>query len=155
MGLRGTPGRLALVVFRLPLPLYRAGLGWLLGRTFLVLTHAGRRTGTPHLMAAMVLADDPGTGEVVICSGWGPRADWYRNVRARPALRVQVGRDDFVPQQRFLSADEAVATAVSFRRRHPWRARLISRVLGWGDLRSDAVVRDFVRDHPFVAFRPR
>jgi hypothetical protein len=31
---------------------------------------------------------------------------------------------------------------------------LLSAVLGWGDLRADAALRDFVRGHPFVAFRP-
>jgi hypothetical protein len=56
LGLRGQPGRLALAVFRVPLPLYRAGLGWLLGHTFLLLVHPGRRTGQPHTMTAMCCA---------------------------------------------------------------------------------------------------
>jgi deazaflavin-dependent oxidoreductase (nitroreductase family) len=115
------PGRLALLVFRLPLPLYRAGWGWLfLGRTFLVLTHVGRRSGQPHATAAMVLAEDRRTGEVVICSVWGPHTDWIRNLRAHPALRVQVGRTSFVPQHRFLTDEEAFAVGADFRRRHPW-----------------------------------
>jgi len=154
LGVRRRPGRLALAVFRLPLPLYRAGWGWLLGRTFLLLVHVGRKTGGPHAMTAMVLHDDRATGEVVICSGWGATTDWIRNLQARPALRVQVGRTSFTPQHRFLSDDEGFDVAVDFRRRHPYRMRFISRVLGWGDLRSDAVVRDFVGTHPFVAFRP-
>ncbi len=41
-------GRLALLVFRLPLPLYRFGFGWVLGHAFLQLTHVGRRTGKAH-----------------------------------------------------------------------------------------------------------
>jgi deazaflavin-dependent oxidoreductase (nitroreductase family) len=154
LGLRRRPGRLALLVFRLPLPLYRAGWGWLfLGRTFLVLTHVGRRTGRPHEAAAMVLAEDRATGEVVICSVWGPRADWIRNLRAHPALRVQVGRSSFVPQHRFLGDAEAFAVGADFRRRHSWRVRLISRVLDV-DLSSDAGIRDFVRTRPLVALRP-
>lgn len=32
--------------------------------------------------------------------------------------------------------------------------RLIGAILGWGDMRDDVVVRDFVRGHPFAAFRP-
>ena len=71
LGLRTQPGRLALAVFRLPLPLYRARLGRLLGHTFLVLTHIGRRTGTPHATAAMVLRHDPVTHESVILLGVG------------------------------------------------------------------------------------
>jgi deazaflavin-dependent oxidoreductase (nitroreductase family) len=154
LGLRKQPGRLALAIFQMPLPLYRAGLGVLLGHVFLVVTHAGRKTGKPYATAAMVLAHDKGSGEVVICSVWGPRTDWIRNLRARPALQVRIARDSFVPRQRFLTADESFAVAKDFRRRHPWRLRLISRVLGLADLGSDAGMREFVSTRPFVAFRP-
>ena len=153
LGLR-QPGRLALAVFRLPLRLYRRGWDWLLGHTFLLLVHAGRRTGVLHQTTDMVLRFDKKTKEAVICSGWGADADWVRNIRARPAVRVQVARDAFVPEQRFLTNEEAVAVVIEFRRRHPWRVRLVARVLGWGDLRSDTAVREFVRTRPFVAFRP-
>jgi hypothetical protein len=59
LGLRRTPGRLALFLFRLQLPLYRRGWGWLLGHTFLLLDHAGRKTGQRHSKAAMVLRYGP------------------------------------------------------------------------------------------------
>jgi deazaflavin-dependent oxidoreductase (nitroreductase family) len=154
LGVRGVPGRLALAVFRSPLRVYRHGWGWLLGRTFLVLVHVGRTTGRPHETVAMVLADDRDTGELVICSAWGPDADWVRNLHAGPAREVRVGRDCFVPLQRFLTEDEAVAVADAFRHRHPWRLRLISGVLGWGDLGSDDAMRTFTQQHPFVALRP-
>ena len=154
LGLRRRPGRLALAVFRLPLVLYRRGWGRLLGRTFMLLVHAGRRTGQPHLMTAMVMHYDPTTREVVIFSGWGPSSDWVRNLRARPALRVEIGRESYVPQHRFLSEDESVAVARDFLRRHPYRRVLASRILGWPDLRAEAALRDFVRTHPFVALRP-
>jgi deazaflavin-dependent oxidoreductase (nitroreductase family) len=106
LGPRRRPGRLALAVFRVPLPLYRAGWGWLLGRTFLLLVHAGRNTGQPHAMTAMVLRYDAVTHEAVICSGWRPTTDWIRNIRARPALEVRIGRESFTPLQRFLSGRE-------------------------------------------------
>jgi hypothetical protein len=105
-------------------------------------------------MVAMVLHYDPATSEVIICSGWGATADWIRNIRVRPARRVQISRESFTPQHRFLTDEESFAVAVGFRRRHPHRMRFISWVLGWGDLRSDAALRDFVASHPFVAFRP-
>jgi len=102
----------------------------------------------------MVLRYDGTTHEAVICSVWGPDTDWIRNIRARPALRVVIGRESFVPEQRFLSDDESVAVAVEFRRRHPARMRLITAIFGWGDLGSDAAMREFARTRPFVAFRP-
>jgi len=145
---------MALAVFRLPLVLYRRGWGRLLGHTFMLLVHAGRKTGQPHLMTAMVMRYDPTTREVVIFSGWGPSSDWVRNLRARPALRVEVGRESYTPQHRFLSDDESVAVARDFLRSHPYRVRLASRILAWPDLHSEATLRDFVRTHPFVALRP-
>lgn len=154
LGVRRQPGRLALAVFRVPLPLYRRGWGWLLGHTFLVVTHAGRKTGKPHATVAMALAYDPGTHETVICSGWGENADWIRNIRVRPALQIEIGRESFTPEQRFLSEYERFAVAVEFRRRHPWRVRFIAWILDWGDLRSETAVRDFVRSRPFVSFSP-
>jgi deazaflavin-dependent oxidoreductase (nitroreductase family) len=154
LGLRRKPGRLALMVFRLPLPLYRRGWDRLLGRTFLLFVHEGRKTATRYSTVAMVLAYDVRTREAIICSAWGEKPDWVRNIRARPALRVQVGGESFRPEQRFLSEEESFAVVIEFRRRHPRRMRLITRIFGWGDLRSDAAVRDFVRGRPFVSFRP-
>ena len=154
IGLRRQPGRLALAVFRIPLPLYRRGWGWLLGHTFLLLVHAGRKTGKPYSAVAMVLTYDPQTHEAVIFSAWGQDADWIRNIRARPALQVQIGRESFTPQQRFLSEDESLAVVAGFLRRHPWRTRLATRIMGWEDLRSDTAARDFVSARPFIAFRP-
>jgi deazaflavin-dependent oxidoreductase (nitroreductase family) len=154
LGLRTRPGRLALLVFRLPLILYRSGRGRLLGRTFMLLVHAGRRTGEPHEMTAMVLRYDPGTREVVICANWGAESDWVRNLRVRPGLRVQVGRESFTPQHRFLGEDEAFTVASEFCHRHPRRVWLASRIFGWGDMTTDVAVREFVASRPFVAFRP-
>jgi deazaflavin-dependent oxidoreductase (nitroreductase family) len=154
LGLRRTPGRLTLAVFRLPLHLYRHGWGWLLGHTFLFLVHLGRTTGQPHETVAMVLGDDVVTGELVICSAWGPDTDWIRNLRSAPAKEVRIGRECFAPQHRFLTDDEAVTVGIAFRQHHPHRLRLISALLGWGDLRQDDAMRDFVRGHPFVALRP-
>ena len=77
-----------------------------------------------------------------------------RNLRAHPALQIQIGREIYLPEQRFLSEDEAVAVAVAFRQRHPSRLRLFATILGWGDLSTEAAVREFVRERPFLSFRP-
>jgi deazaflavin-dependent oxidoreductase (nitroreductase family) len=101
----------------------------------------------------MVLAYDPASRRAVICSGWGPDADWVRNLRAGPAARVDIGRETFTPSHRFLTDDEAVAVVQEFRRRHPSRVRLITRILAW-DLGSDEAVRAFVAARPFVELTP-
>ncbi len=119
-----------------------------------MLVHVGRKSGQSHNTVAMVLAEDADDGEIVICSAWGPDADWLQNLRAGPAREVRIAHYRFAPEHRFLSEDEAVAVAVDFRRRHPRRLQLLGAVLGWGGLRSDAAVREFVRGHPFVGLRP-
>jgi deazaflavin-dependent oxidoreductase (nitroreductase family) len=134
---------------------YEQNAGPAVGRTFVAFTHIGRRTGRPYKAVAMVLRYDEVTGEVVICAGWGPQTDWYRNLRALPPTEVQLGGRTFTPEQRFLTDEEAFDVVGAFRREHPYRARLISGILGWGDLQNDDTVRRFVRAHPFVAFRPR
>ena len=154
LGLRRRPGRVALALFRLPLALYRRGWGRVLGHVFLLLVHEGRKTGKRHATVVMTLKFEPDTHEGVVCSVWGENTDWIRNIRARPAREIQIGRESFEPEQRFLSEDESVRVALDFRRRHPWTVRLLGSILGWGGLQSEAAVRDFVRTRPFVAFRP-
>ncbi len=148
------PGPLALWLHRLPLPVYRHGWGRLLGHTFLLITHQGRKSGRRYETVAMALTYDPVTREAVVCSAWGGDADWIRNIRRRPALRIEIGADSYVPEQRFLSEDESAAVAAEFRRRHPWRLRLVAAILRWGDVESDEGVRALVRSRPFVSFRP-
>lgn len=154
LGLRRRPGRLAAAFFRLPLTAYQHNAGPAVGRTFLAFTHVGRTTGRRYQTVAMVLRDEAPTGEVVIVAAWGPHTDWYRNLQAHPAVQVQLGGRTFTPVQRFLTGDEAFDVVVRFRREHPHRVRFFSKVLGWGDLRDDDALRQFIAGHPFVAFRP-
>jgi hypothetical protein len=86
--------------------------------------------------------------------GVGPNTEWLRNLRAHPALEIQIGRERYRPEQRFLTEDEAVAAGIEFREHHPWRLRLFARILGWGPLDTEAEVRNLVRGRPFVGFRP-
>jgi deazaflavin-dependent oxidoreductase (nitroreductase family) len=152
LGLRHQPGRLALQFMRLPLTAYRHDKGHLLGHTFVEFDHVGRRTGRTYQAVAMVLRYDQASGEVVICRGWD--TDWFRNLQAHPATHVTLGHTSFAAERRLLSEAEALAVGRQFRHQHPHRMRLISRILGWGDLREDACLRHFVREHPFIAFRP-
>ena len=154
LGLRHKPGRLAIALFRLPLKAYRHNAGPAVGRTFVAFTHLGRKTGSPYQAVAMVLRYDEKTGEAVFCAGWGPQTDWYRNLQKYPAVKVQLGGRTFTPQQRLLTDEEAFDVGVQFRREHPHRLRFFSTVLGWGDLRDDEAVREFVHGHPMVAVRP-
>jgi deazaflavin-dependent oxidoreductase (nitroreductase family) len=117
--------RLARLIFAAPLWLYRLHLGWLLGRRFAQLTHRGRRTGRIRQTVVEVLRFDAHTHEVVVASGWGGRTDWYRNIRASPALEVRVCKVAYRPAQRFLTTEQLTGEVDRYRRQHRWAARAL------------------------------
>src|SRR5262245_18894720 len=106
LGLRRQPGRLALAVMRMPLALCRGGWGWMLGDRFLLIARRGRKTGERRETVAIALTYDQKTREAVVCSAWGTESDWIRNLRAHPALEIQIGRESYVPEHRFLAENE-------------------------------------------------
>ena len=112
------------VAFRLPEHLYRHGLGRLLGHRFLRLTHRGRRSGTP-------VPHGPGGAAVVVVSGFGPRADWLRNVEAGGRVEVTVGRSTLPAAHRWFDVDDAEAVLADYERRNPLIAPVVRRVLSW------------------------
>ena len=76
-------------LMRAPLVLYRLGLGGLIGKSTLVLTTTGRRSGRQR--ATPVNYWEAG-GVFYVIAGSGTHADWYRNLVAQPEVEVQVGR---------------------------------------------------------------
>src|SRR5512142_1721715 len=94
--------------FKLPLIFYRFGLGWMLGRRFMILTHVGRRSGKVYQSVLAVGSFDPKTREIKAVSPWGS-SNWFHNIQATPALEVQTAGVRYAPTQRFLSAEEIAA----------------------------------------------
>lgn len=145
-------------LFHAPTRLYEKNLGWLLGRRFVCFTHRGRHSGRTYRTVVEVVDLDARTGEIVVASGFGPEADWYRNLRARPALEVQIARRRFVPEQRLLTPEEAEVALQHYRRRHPVAVRFLGRSLGrLNDVAVDgspASLRLLAERMPMVGFRP-
>lgn len=81
---------------RAPINVYRAGLGFLFGTRLLMLEHVGRCTGALRYVVLEVV-DRPTPGEYVIVSGFGTRAQWYRNIQANSAVRVWCGQRRAAP----------------------------------------------------------
>ncbi len=99
--------------------LYRHGLGWVFGRRVLMLQHTGRRSGQARFVCLEVV-DRPAPELVVVVSGFGERAEWYRNLQADQACFVSVGRLRRMPAQaRFMTSIEASATLDRYQHAHP------------------------------------
>ncbi|WP_285591978.1 nitroreductase family deazaflavin-dependent oxidoreductase [Actinomycetospora sp. NBRC 106378] len=122
------------VLVRLPIQAYRVGAGWMFGSRLLLLHHTGRRSGrTRHVVLEVIGGTPPDTA--VVMSGFGERAQWYRNVKVDPRVLVSIGRlRDRPALVRVLSADEARSVLVEYRRHHPhtwsWIRVVLERSLG-------------------------
>ena len=80
-------------VLRTPIWLYRLGLSGLMGGRFVLLTHRGRTTGRPRQAVLEVLDTNSVTGAILVASGFGDRAQWFRNIVREPRVLFQVGRE--------------------------------------------------------------
>ncbi|MGW4079001.1 nitroreductase family deazaflavin-dependent oxidoreductase [Streptomyces asiaticus] len=143
------------VAFRAPILLYRWHLGWLLGGRMLLLTHTGRMSGLPRQVVLEVTGRDPRTGAYHLASGFGPGAQWYRNIQHTPRVTIQVGRHRMAAVARPLSPEESGRLMAAYALRHPRLARGLMRMCG---LKTDGSVEDYHRigrDHiPFVRVLP-
>jgi len=146
--------RLLTALFRAPIPLYRLGLGWLFGHRFLMLTHRGRKSGRPYQTVLEVVHYDPATDESIVVSGWGTRADWYRNIRANPPIAVAIGHERYQPTYRELAPDEIYPIINGYLQKSPPIYRgIVERTL-FGEGVTEEAMRERARSFVMVAFRP-
>jgi len=141
-------------MFKLPLVLYRARLGWVLGKRFMQITHVGRRSGKTFRTVLAVLQFDESTKEIYAVSAW-KGSDWYYNIQASPALQVETGFVHYVPTQRTLSGEEITTAFMEYRKRHPLFSRMICRIPGWKWNSSYEEFLALARTLHGVAFTPK
>ncbi len=141
-------------IFKLPLILYRAGLGWLFGHRFMLLTHIGRRTGKVRQTVLAVLEYNPKTLEIKAMSAWSD-SDWCLNLQAHPALQVETGFTRFTPEHYALSPEEIATLFVNYRNKHPIFSRIVCRIPGWRAGSSYNEFLELARTLRGIAFRPQ
>ena len=141
--------------YRLPIALYRANLGWLLGHRFLLLTHRGRKSGAPRQTVLEVVRYDPARRESAVVSAYGARADWYQNILASPPIEVQTGRDRYAPRYRLLAPDERLTALSAYRKRYPRAFAAVMRFLGFAYDGTESGLPSLADQVIMVAFRPR
>lgn len=146
------PRGLRRLLWRAPIRLYQVGLGPLLGGKFMLVTHTGRVSGMPRqVVVEVVHSDEHG---YVSASGFGKRADWYRNVMANPRVTLQTGGRRLRATAYPVDADEGAAIMARYAARHPRAARGLCKIMGFA---VDGSAEDFraVGVHiPFVRFVP-
>ena len=102
-----------------PTWLYRAHLGFVFGNRFLMIEHAGRKSGNRYRTVLEVAGRYPEKDEWIVTSGTGPRADWYRNLKAHGVEAVWIGSTRHQATVRFLEAPEAAQVMAIYEADHP------------------------------------
>ena len=156
MATRTPPKGMARWFMRMPITLYRLGLGGLMGGRFLLLNHVGRKSGLPRQVVLEVVNHDAATGVFTVASGFGTASDWYRNLQATPDVTIQVRRKRMAVTAHFLSQAEGGERMMDYARRYPRAALALSKTLGYPV--GDGTPNDYRtvgEGIPFVAFRPQ
>ncbi len=148
------PKGLARIFFRLPIGLYRAGLGWMLGDRFLLLNHMGRKSGLPRQAVLEVVEHDPETDVYVVAVGFGEKSDWFQNILVDPDVSIQVGRRKISVTAECLDPQTAGDIMADFARRYPMEAKMAG-VLGFEVNGSEEDYHEMGKMMTLIAFRPR
>jgi len=137
-------------LMRLPIPLYRASLGWMLGNRLLMIEHLGRVSGERRFAVVEVLSRERNV--VRVASGLGRRSDWYRNIEANGVAYISVGRYRRVKcHARLLGPEDSAARLADYARAHPADWRHLHAAMDFAQGRdADIPVIEFVppRDRP-------
>jgi len=148
------PPAFMIPILKLPLLLYRTGLGWLLGHRFMLLTHIGRRSGKVRRTVLAVLHFDAGTREIMAISAWSA-SDWYKNIQTSPALQVETGFTRYAPIHRSLSTAEIAALFDAYREKNPIFSRIVCRIPGWQWDAAGEELLDLAKTLRGVALQPK
>ena len=121
------PGRLLWVVNHVPTWTIRVGLGRLLGERLAMVVHRGRKTGQPRTVIVELADGSVAQRRLVFVAAYGERAQWIRNLRQAPPIRIVVaGRTYEAPRLEFLSPDQTADAVASYWRRYPHVARFLA-----------------------------
>ncbi len=105
-------------IVRAPVWLYRARLGLVFGSRLLMLEHTGRKTGVRRYVV-LEAVDHPNPRTYVVAAGFGDHAQWLRNVRASPRVRVYTGsRRPVSAIARPLTSAETAVALTAYARAH-------------------------------------
>ena len=117
-----------------------------------MIEHRGRRSGSLYHTVVEVVGRNPDENEWIVTSGYGPHADWYRNLKADGLQAVWIGSTRHRASVRFLDNVEAGGVMKAYERARPKTAAILLREMNVSHDGSDEGRIDMMRKIPMVAF---
>ena len=142
------PSGLMRWLYKTPILLYRLGLGFLVGRLFMILTTVGRKSGQPRRTG---IEFHEYKGRRYIFSAWGKKSDWYRNIEAHPYITIQTWRGSESVLARRITSDVELAQAFAFAMSNP-SMRMVMKSAGFGQTLEQFLAQK--ERFTFVTFEP-
>jgi deazaflavin-dependent oxidoreductase (nitroreductase family) len=91
----------------------------MLGSRLLMLEHVGRRSSARRTVVLEVIGH-PTPDTYLVASGFGEKAQWFRNIKVNPQVRVNVGNHSSTPATaRILKQHEADRALGAYISKHP------------------------------------
>ena len=146
------PRGIKAIPWRLPIYLYRIGLGWLLGNRFLLLCHTGRISGEKRFAVVEIIHSRPNTDSYFVVSGFGTRSDWYQNIIQNTSVEIQVGIKRLSAEAQQLSAPEAGEILLTYAQNNPRSLKALSNIMGYEIEFSHEGILEFGKQIPVIQF---
>ncbi|NMC85109.1 MAG: nitroreductase family deazaflavin-dependent oxidoreductase [Anaerolineaceae bacterium] len=148
------PRGLARIGFRLPIQLYRIGLGGLLGHRFLLLTHVGRKSGKERKNVLEVVRYDPEKEAFIVAVGFGKSSDWYQNIIANPHVQVQCANRHWKMIAHQLSPEQGGQELLQYSHKYPLAWKELASFMGYEVAGTDEDVRSLGNEITLIQFLP-
>jgi deazaflavin-dependent oxidoreductase (nitroreductase family) len=145
------PSGLSRLVLRLPILIYGANLGWMLGKRFLLLNHTGSKSGLQRQVVLEVVKHDADAEIYYIASGYGEKSDWYRNVMENPTVTFKVGNNLYHAKAERLPSEDAQEIILDYGLRHPSTLKGLARFMGYQIEAREKDYRALGRILPIIA----
>jgi deazaflavin-dependent oxidoreductase (nitroreductase family) len=122
------PGRLLWAINRIPTWIFKLRMGRVLGSRFAMITHRGRKSGAHHTVITETAEGSIEEGRLVYIVAYGTRAQWYKNLKASPAVSIEIaGKTYHQPRHEFLDKTATERAIACYWARYPKLARWLAR----------------------------
>lgn len=146
------PKGLKAIPWRIPILLYKIGLGWLLGNRALLLSVNGRKSGKIRQTVLEIIHHSPEEHTYYVASGFGTRSQWFQNLQNGPQVTIQVGSKRLNATGNRLNPEEAGSVFIAYAQKYPQAIRWLTKKLDYQITHTTEGYRNFAKELPIIKF---